>query len=80
MSFTSGSAKIFFEGVNNKKLILAFIKPTEFFGSQGIYANDVHYYSVEALETSTACSINSDIKLDRRDTLNNILWPSQIQY
>ena len=61
MSFTSGSAKIFIKGVNNKKLILAFLKPTEFFGSQGIYANDEHYYSVEALETSTACSINSDI-------------------
>ena len=61
MSFTSGSAKIFIEGVNNKKLILSFLKPTEFFGSQGIYANDMHYYSVEALETSTACSINKDI-------------------
>lgn len=58
MALTGGRAKIFIEGQNQKKLILGFLRPTEFFGSHGLYADDIHHYNVVAMEPSTVCVID----------------------
>lgn len=57
ISFTSGLAKVYIESSNDKSLILHFIKPTQFLGGPGIYADNMHHFSVMAVEDSTVCFI-----------------------
>ncbi len=58
ISFTSGIAKVYIEGSGDRNLVLQFIKPTNFLGAPGIYADQVHYSSVRAVEESSVCFID----------------------
>lgn len=57
---TSGLAKIYLEGNNNRNLILKLIKPTQMFGGPGIFLDNRNYYSATALENTTVCFITHD--------------------
>jgi len=58
LSFTSGIAKLFIQGTGDRRLILQFVKPTQFLGGPGIYLDNVHYFSVAAVEESSVCFID----------------------
>jgi len=58
ISFTSGIAKVYIEGSANRNLVLRFIKPTNFLGAPGIFANQIHYSTVCAVEDSSVCFID----------------------
>lgn len=58
ISFTSGIAKVYIEGSGNRNLVLQFIKPTNFLGAPGIFADQVHYTTVSAIENSSVCFID----------------------
>lgn len=61
LSFTSGIAKVYIEGSSNRNLVLRMIKPTNFLGAPGIFANQIHYSTVCAIEDSSVCFININI-------------------
>lgn len=61
ISFTSGIAKVYIEGSGNRNLVLQFIKPTNFLGAPGIFADQIHYSSVCAVEESAVCFIDLHI-------------------
>jgi len=61
LSFTSGTAKVFLQGTGNRRLILQFLKPTQFLGSPGIYLDNIHYFSVAAVEDSSVCFIEINV-------------------
>ncbi len=60
LSFTSGLAKIHMSGLNGKNLILRLIKPVEFITGAGLFENNLHQYSVSAIEKSCVCFIEKD--------------------
>jgi CRP/FNR family transcriptional regulator, polysaccharide utilization system transcription regulator len=55
---TSGMAKLFIEGIDNKNLIIELVRPWKIFGVPGIYFDNRYHYSVTAIEPSTACFID----------------------
>ena len=56
---TSGMAKMYIEGIDNRNLILELVKPWVLIGGPGIYIDNRYHYSVTALETCTACFIET---------------------
>lgn len=56
---TSGLAKEYIEGYDNRDLILEILQPWSLFGGPGIYVDMRYHYSVTALEDSTACFIDT---------------------
>ena len=60
LSFTSGLAKIHMAGLNGKNLIIRLIKPIEFITGAGLFANNIHHYSVSAIEKSCVCFIEKE--------------------
>ncbi|NOU61911.1 Crp/Fnr family transcriptional regulator [Marinifilum caeruleilacunae] len=54
---TSGLAKFYVEGVQEKQLIIKIIKPWEIVGQASLYFDNRHHYSVAALVDCTACFI-----------------------
>lgn len=56
---TSGMAKMYIEGIDNRNLILELVKPWVLIGGPGIYIDNRYHYSVTALENSTACFIET---------------------
>lgn len=60
ISLTSGYAKMFIEGLDNRNLILEIIKPWKLFGGQGIYIDNRYHYSVTAIEPASACFIDAN--------------------
>ncbi len=70
ISFTSGIAKVYIEGSGNRNLVLQFIKPTNFLGAPGIFADQVHYSSVSAVEESSVCFI--DLKIFKQVIKENV--------
>ncbi len=56
--FTSGIAKLYIEGVDNKNIILELILPYGILGTLGFLADNRYHYSVTAIEPSTACFID----------------------
>jgi CRP/FNR family transcriptional regulator len=61
ISFTNGLAKVYIESRYRHNLILQFIKPTQFLGGPGIYADNINYFSVVAVENSAVCFIDMTI-------------------
>lgn len=55
---TTGLAKLFIEGIDNKNLIIELIRPWKLFGEPGIYIDNRYHYSVTAIEPSTACFVD----------------------
>lgn len=58
ISLTTGLAKMYIEGFNNRNLILKIVKPWQVFGGPGIYIDNRYHYSVTALEPVAACFID----------------------
>lgn len=56
---TSGMAKMYIEGIDNRNLILELVKPWVLIGGPGIYIDNRYHYSVTALENCTACFIET---------------------
>jgi CRP-like cAMP-binding protein len=56
---TTGLAKEYIEGYDNRDLILEIVQPWHLFGGPGIYVDMRYHYSVAALEDSTACFIDT---------------------
>ncbi|MDD2962838.1 MAG: Crp/Fnr family transcriptional regulator [Bacteroidales bacterium] len=54
---TSGLAKIYFEGVDRKNLILRLVKPSELVGGPGMFVDQRHHYSLGAVEDTLVCFI-----------------------
>ena len=61
ISFTSGIAKVYIESPGGRNLVLQFIKPTNFLGAPGIFADQIHYSTVAAIEHSSVCFIDLNI-------------------
>jgi CRP/FNR family transcriptional regulator len=59
ISLTSGVAKMYIEGLDNKNIILEIIKPWKLFGGQGIFIDNRYHYSVTAIEPTSACFIEA---------------------
>jgi CRP/FNR family transcriptional regulator, polysaccharide utilization system transcription regulator len=59
LSLTSGIAKMYIEGLDNKNLILEIIKPWKLFGGQGVFIDNRYHYSVTAIEPTSACFIDA---------------------
>ncbi len=70
ISFTSGIAKVYIESSGDRNLVLQFIKPTNFLGAPGIFADQIHYSTVAAVEQSSVCFI--DINIFKRVIKANI--------
>jgi CRP/FNR family transcriptional regulator len=56
---TSGMAKMYIEGIDNRNLILELVKPWILVGGPGIYIDNRYHYSVTALDNCTACFIET---------------------
>jgi CRP/FNR family transcriptional regulator, polysaccharide utilization system transcription regulator len=56
---TSGLAKQYIEGYDQRNLIIDIIKPWTMFGGTGIYVDNRYHYSVTALEETNACFIDT---------------------
>lgn len=54
---TSGLAKLYVEGVQDKQLIIRIIRPWEITGQASLYFDNRHHYSIAALDDTTACFI-----------------------
>ena len=65
---TSGMVKIYIEGLNERNLILKFVKPVEFIGGPGMGVDNIHHFSVSALEDTTSCLINATTIKDLIET------------
>jgi CRP-like cAMP-binding protein len=60
ITLTSGLAKLYIEGLDNKNIILELLKPWKIFGGPGIYIDNRYHYSVTAIEPTSACYINAN--------------------
>ncbi len=60
INLTSGYAKIFIEGINDRNLLLNLIGPYSLLGGPGLFTDQRHHYSVIALEPTSVCFINSE--------------------
>ena len=56
---TTGMAKQYIEGYDQRNLIIEILKPWTVFGGTGIYVDMRYHYSISALEDSTACFIDT---------------------
>ncbi len=66
---TSGLAKIYFEGLDKKNLLLRLVKPSELVGGPGMFVDQRHHYSLGAVEDTRVCFI--DIGLYRELVFRN---------
>ena len=55
---TSGLFKVYLEDSNKNNLMLRILKPTELIGGPGFLVDSKQYFSVAALESSTACFVD----------------------
>jgi CRP/FNR family transcriptional regulator len=60
ISLTSGMAKLYLEGINNKKILLDILQVWRLFGGPGLFTDSKYHYTVAALVESTACFIPID--------------------
>lgn len=58
LSFRSGLAKVYIEGLNRRNLILRLVTPGQFVGGPGMYTDFKHHFTVSAVEDSKACFID----------------------
>ena len=57
LSLNSGFAKLYLEGIEQRNTIIRIVKPGNFIGGPGIYLDQMHHYTVTALEESMVCFI-----------------------
>jgi CRP/FNR family transcriptional regulator len=56
-----GLVKVYIESGNRKKFILSLIGPGEIVGSPGMYTDDMHHFSVVAVEDTLACHVERQV-------------------
>jgi CRP-like cAMP-binding protein len=61
VSINSGLAKLYLEGSGFRNAIIRIVKPTNFIGGPGIYLDNMHHYTVTAVEDSTVCFIDIEV-------------------
>ena len=59
ISVTGGMCKMYIEGIEYRDIILGIIKPTNFIGGPGLYADNSHHFTVSAITNTTVCIIDS---------------------
>lgn len=64
LSFYSGLAKIYLEGINGHNLILQLIKGGDFFIGPGVYTDFKHHATIAAITRSTACFVDLQLYLE----------------
>lgn len=60
ISVTSGLAKLYVEGIDEKNLLIEIARPWTFFGGPGIYLDGRYHYSAAAVEETTTCFIKAE--------------------
>jgi CRP/FNR family transcriptional regulator len=55
---TSGMAKMYIEGIDNKNVILELILPHKIYGAPGLFVDNRYHYSITATVPTTACFID----------------------
>ncbi len=58
--FTSGMAKIFIEGLNNRNLIIKIVKKGEMVGGPGMHTDFRHHFTVSALNDVQVCLLDAE--------------------
>ncbi|PKP07910.1 MAG: hypothetical protein CVU09_18020 [Bacteroidetes bacterium HGW-Bacteroidetes-4] len=58
---TSGFAKIYIEGYDNKNIILSIVKPSHLIAGPGSYVDNRHHYSLAAITETTACFVDMSV-------------------
>lgn len=58
---SSGIAKIYMEGYDNKNIILSIVKPRLLIAGPGTYVDNRHHYSLAALTETKACFVEMNI-------------------
>ena len=58
INLTSGYAKLYIEGINDRNLLLNLIGPYSIVGGPGVFTDQRHHFSVTALEPTSVCFIN----------------------
>ena len=61
ISITSGLAKLYLEGNEQRNAIIRIVKPTNFIGGPGIYLDQRHHFSVTALMSTSVCFIDVNV-------------------
>jgi CRP/FNR family transcriptional regulator, polysaccharide utilization system transcription regulator len=61
ISVNSGLVKVYIEGIDRRNTILRIVKPTNFIGGPGIYLDQVHHFSVSALQDTRVCLIEMQV-------------------
>jgi len=61
ISVTGGLCKQYIEGIESRDIILRIIKPTNFIGGPGLYADSLHHFTVTAITDTSVCFIDTDI-------------------
>jgi len=56
-----GLVKVYLESRNKKNFILSLIGPGEMLGSPGMYNDDMHHFSVVAVEDTLACYVERQV-------------------
>lgn len=56
-----GLVKVYLESINRKNCILSLIGPGEMIGSPGMYIDDMHHFTVVAVEDTLACHVERKV-------------------
>ncbi|MFO7613647.1 MAG: Crp/Fnr family transcriptional regulator [Bacteroidales bacterium] len=56
-----GLAKVYLEAGNKRRFILTLVGPGEMIGSPGMFIDEMHHFSVSAVEDSVACFLQKEI-------------------
>jgi CRP/FNR family transcriptional regulator len=60
INLTSGIAKIYIEGINDRNLLLNLIGPDSIIAGPGVFTDQRFHFSITALEPSSVCFISVD--------------------
>lgn len=73
---TSGHAKMYIDGINNKNIILNILVPSNHIGLVSVFASSAYLYNVAAISNCKTCHIDIDfikmMYLNNSDFLNKI--------
>ncbi len=61
ISVSSGLAKVYLEGPNNKNIIIAIVKQPTFIGGPGMFIDRKHHFTVTSITDSCVCFIEQDV-------------------
>jgi CRP/FNR family transcriptional regulator, polysaccharide utilization system transcription regulator len=74
-TLSTGLAKVYLEGYDNRDLILKLVKPSEMVVGPGMFMDKKHHFSVSAVVNSTICLI--DMGIFKQIFFNNKLFAEE---